>query len=306
MSLRISNGVIRRAQRVVIYGCEGIGKTTLASRFPDPLFIDTEGGTARMNVNRVDGVENWDQLIATVREVSETNGICRTLVIDTADWAEASCIQSLCARNGWKSIEEPGYGKGYTYIGEEFGRLLKECDKVISAGIHVVITAHAKMRKFEQPDEMGAYDRWEMKLSRQVYPLLKEWADMVLFLNYKTIVVKADDSKGASRKAQGGERVMYTCHHPCWDAKNRHDLPPELPMEYERIAACFGDVKTPADGLRERMLADGVGADQLTAVLVERGKLKEGQTLDELPANLINTYVLKHWEKILSMIKEAR
>ena len=50
-------------------------------------------------------------------------------------------------------------------MGEEFARLLGAFDTVLASGIHVVITAHAKMRKFEQPDEMGAYDRWEMKLS---------------------------------------------------------------------------------------------------------------------------------------------
>ncbi len=68
-------------------------------------------------------------------------------------------------------------------MAEEFSRLLSACDLVIAAGIHVVVTAHAKMRKFEQPDEMGAYDRWEMKLSKQTAPLLKEWCD-ILLLNW--------------------------------------------------------------------------------------------------------------------------
>ena len=93
------------------------------------------------------------------------------------------------------------------------------------------------MRKFEQPDEMGAYDRWELKLSKQCSPLIKEWADMVLFCNYKTFVVNVDN-KGVQKgtnKAQGGKRVMYTSHHPCWDAKNRDNLPDELSMEYEAI-----------------------------------------------------------------------
>ena len=52
------------------------------------------------------------------------------------------------------------------------------------------------MRKFEQPDELGAYDRWELKLgkktSSQISPLVKEWADMVLFANYKTYAVAVD------------------------------------------------------------------------------------------------------------------
>lgn len=97
-----------------------------------------------------------------------------------------------------------------------------------------MLTAHAKMRKFEQPDELGAYDRWEMKLSKNVAPIVKEWADTVLFVNYKTFVIK--DEKTDSRKAQGGRRVMYTNHHPCWDAKNRYGLPDEVDFDFSVIA----------------------------------------------------------------------
>ena len=91
------------------------------------------------------------------------------------------------------------------------------------------------MRKFEQPDELGAYDRYELKLgkktSSQTSPLVKEWADAVLFANYKTFAVMADD-KGKKFKAQGGMRTMYTEHHPCWDAKNRWGLKPEVPFDF--------------------------------------------------------------------------
>jgi hypothetical protein len=67
--------------------------------------------------------------------------------------------------------------------------------------------------------------------------MVKEWADMVLFCNYKTMVVNVD-GQGAQKgknKAQGGRRVMYTTHHSCWDAKNRYGLPDEMPFEYESI-----------------------------------------------------------------------
>ena len=112
---------------------------------------------------------------------------------------------------------------------------------IIDQGVHVVLVAHAQMRKFEQPDEMGAYDRWEMKLEKKVYPLIKEWADIILFCNYKTIVVNVDGQGAAkgTNKVQGGKRVMYTTHHPCWDAKNRHDLLPEIPLDWDEIKHIF-------------------------------------------------------------------
>lgn len=233
--LNIKSGRIPRPQKVVIYGPEGIGKTTFAASFPDPVFIDTEGSTYHMDVRRVDKPGSWTELLNTVKQFVASPGICGTLVVDTADWAEQLCAAEICAKTQKNSIEDFGYGKGYVFLQEEFGRLLNALEDVINAGMNVVVTAHAKMRKFEQPDEMGAYDRWEMKLTKQVAPMVKEWADMVLFANYKTYVVAVDD-KGQKHKAQGGKRVLHTSHHPCWDAKNRHGLPDEIPLEYAQIA----------------------------------------------------------------------
>ena len=235
--MEIIRGKLPGAKKVVVYGPEGIGKSTFASRFPDPLFIDTEGSTKDMDVARTEAPSSWMMLMEQVMYIRKHPELCRTLVIDTADWAEMLCVTQLCDKNQKNSIEEFGYGKGYVYLQEEFGRFLNLLEEVVKVGIHVVLNAHAKMRKFEQPDELGSYDRWEMKLSKNVAPMVKEWADMVLFANYKTFVVNVD-GKGAQKgknKAQGGKRVMYTAHHCCWDAKNRYGLPEELPFEYAGI-----------------------------------------------------------------------
>jgi len=241
--MQIIEGKIKSAQKVVIYGPEGIGKSTFAAQFPFPLFIDTEGSTKHMDVRRAPRPSSWTMLMDHVKQVKQNPALCKTLIIDTADWAEQLCIDSICAKAQKSGIEDFGYGKGYVYLSEEFGRLLNLLEDVISLGINVVFTAHAKMRKFEQPDEMGAYDRWEMKLEKQTGPLLKEWADMVLFANYETVVVNIDDQgaiKGKN-KVQGGKRVMYTTHHPCWDAKNRQDLKEKLPFEFASIASVLAE-----------------------------------------------------------------
>lgn len=246
--MQIISGTIEAAQKVVVYGPEGIGKSTFASKFPDPLFIDTEGSTKRLSVRRTPRPTSWTMLMELVREVRNNPSLCKTLVIDTADWAEQLCITDLCAKAQKSGIEDFGYGKGYTYLAEDFGRLLNLLEDVVDRGVHVVITAHAAMRKFEQPDEMGAYDRWELKLQKKTAPLLKEWADLLLFANYKTYVVNVDGQgaqKGKNR-AQGGQRVLYTSHHPCWDAKNRNGLAPEIKFDYGEIAQFFTAVSSAA------------------------------------------------------------
>ena len=232
--MNISKGKIKSAQKVVIYGPEGIGKSTFASHFPEPVFIDTEGGTKKLDVSRFDRPTSWEMLLQQVEYVKRNNPGYKTLVIDTADWAEKLAAQSVCAKAKKTGIEEFGYGKGYTYLAEEFGKLLNKLEEIIELGINVVVTAHAKMIKVEQPEEMGAYDRWELKLTKQCSPLLKEWADMLLFANYKTIVENTGDKK---YKARGGQqRIMYTTHSACWDAKNRDGLADVLPFEYSQIA----------------------------------------------------------------------
>ena len=306
--LNITSGKISRAQKIVVYGAEGIGKTTFASDFPNPLFIDTEGGTAHLDVNRLDMPAKWDDFVSLVEEVAKNPGICGTLVIDTADWAEQLCIKDICEKYKKAGIEEFGYSKGYTYVAEEFARFLAACDRVIAAGMNVLVTAHAKMRKFEQPDEMGAYDRWEMKLTKQVAPLLKEWSDMLLFCNYKTYVVSQDNAMMKS-KGQGGKRVIYTSHHPCWDAKNRHGLPAELDLSFEGIAHIFaGNRKsepkeTPHEKLNRMMSDCEIDDGDLQKLVSAKGHYPLETPVSDYQESFLTRWVFPNWDKIVSTIK---
>lgn len=320
--LNITKGVIRRAQKVVIYGPEGIGKSSFAACFPDPVIIDTEGGTAHMDVRRIDKPETWEELLSIVKEVSETPGICKTLVIDTADWAEQLIITYLCAKYKQSSIETFGYGRGYTYMAEEFMRFLRVCDQVVASGIHMVITAHAKMRKFEQPDEMGAYDRWEMKLSRQTAPLLKEWCDMLLFCNYQTYVVTSEND---TKKAQGGKRVVYTSHHPAWDAKSRIPLPDVLDLDYSLIAFAFESPEPkpskadipPApepdkeanpsyEKLQRMMTEDSITEEEIRTLVASKGHFAKDVQVSEYGERFTQGWLIRYWPKIIAMIRAER
>ena len=197
-------------------------------------------------------------------------------MIDTINTRSSVCVEHICAKHNKSGIEDFGYGNGYVYTKEEFGRFLNRLSDVIEAGINVVLTAHAQLRKFEQPDEMGAYDRWELKLGKktqsQTSPLVKEWADMLLFCNYKTHTVAVDD-KGKKHKAMGGKRVMYTSHHPCWDAKNRYGLPEECEFDYGVISGI----------IEKGMLNDPVKLQEpeKTSVLPEKDKTSDFMNIPE-------------------------
>ena len=244
-SIQITRGATVKPQKVTIYGPEGIGKTTLAAQFPDPLFIDTEGGTEGYDVARTQAPQSWTALKDLVRAVAAERP-CGTLVLDTADWAERLLCAELCAKNKWASMEALNYGKCWQYALEEFGRLLDLLTDVRDAGMNVVVTAHATVSKFDQPDEAASYDRWTMKMYKRDAALLKEWADALLFVNYKTVVEMVGEGFNAKGKARGAKRTIFTTHHAAWDAKNRWGLPDEVPLGYEAIAPHVPSPMAPA------------------------------------------------------------
>lgn len=306
MTLNIISGKVARAVKTVIYGTEGVGKSTLASRFPDPLFVDIEGGTSQLDVRRIEPSQDWEELLGIVNEVAVTPNVCKTLVLDTADAAESICVDYICRKYKQVSIESFGYGRGYTYLAEEWGRLMSAFDILIDAGINVTVIAHARQRKIELPEQTGSFDHWEMKLTRQVSPILKEWADLLLFCNYKTFVVSTDSN---TRKAQGGKRVMYTSHNPVWDAKNRFGLPDELDLDYQKIFHIFTDVpkkQTPVERLREMMEEAGITEYQLREVVSTKGHYPIETPLDDYSDKIVNGFCIKHFDKIVSMIKEEK
>ena len=230
--MNIVKGKQIKPLKCVMYGPEGIGKTTFASRWPRPLFLDFEGGTGRLNVDR-GPVASYPELEQVMAHIAQDHADYRTRVCGTADWLDRQITRAVCDAAGKKGIEEFGYGKGFTFLAEKWAAFLDRLNRFgESTGLHLVFLAHATLRKFEQPDESGAYDRWELKCAKPVCPLLKEWADMLLFANYKTIVVN-DNGKS---KVSGGKRVIYTTHHPCWDAKNRFGFPDELAFDPAALA----------------------------------------------------------------------
>ncbi len=340
--MNITSGKMKTAIKCVIYGPEGIGKSTFAAQFPDPVFIDTEGSTKHMDVRRFDKPSSWEMLRRQVDYVVHTPNVCKTLVIDTFDWAEQLCISALCNKHGKSGIEDFGYGNGYVYEKEDIARFLGQLDRVIDVGIHVVLTAHAHTRKFSQPDEVEEYDRYEMKLGKktgsQISPLLKEWADLLLFANYETFTMVVDpNAKTKKYKAQGGKRVMYATHHPCWDAKNRFGLPDKMTFSFSEIAHLF-DVPTaktvehtdfteildedepvpttaaapttepPADSipkpLADLMHESDVTEEEVRKVVAERGYFPADTPISNYPEDFIHGWLLTYWQQVVTFIKE--
>ena len=281
----VTRGKQRRAQRVCIYGVESVGKTTFAAKAPTPIFLDVEGGTHHLDAARVE-IDSFESLQGAVTELAAGGHEFGTAVIDSADWTEKLLIEHLLAETKKKSIEDFGYGKGWIQVAERFARLLASCDKLIDRGINVFFIAHSHVKRVEPPDQMAAYDRYELKLSKQCSPLLKEWADELWFAQFKTKLVESESGR---MKGKGGkERILYTTHSAAYDAKTRSGLPEELALEWDGVAHLFGaasptkaeEERHPAYDLEMRVnkaLGDSLAKEDIEAFLVAKGQIQKGQ-----------------------------
>jgi hypothetical protein len=242
--MEITRGRVRKAIKCVLYGQEGVGKSTFASMAPNPLWCDVEDSTSELDVARLQPKPtSYTAVMEQIAYVRANPYICDTFVLDTADWAERLAQKHICDANGKKAIEDFNYGAGFNRAHETFGAMLNALDTLIAVGVNVIVLAHAALRRVDLPNEDGSFDRWELKLQNSQKAnnasMLKEWADIVLFAMYKTYVVKKDDKEKVGKAKGGQQRVMYTTHHACWDAKNRHGLPEELPLDFGCVAHLF-------------------------------------------------------------------
>lgn len=210
--------------RILFYGPEGIGKTTFAAGAPGAIFLGAEDGFGLIDVPRFPEPRTWTEVTEAVRTLEATEHSFKTLVLDTVDWLEPLCWAEVCREGGKSSIEEFGYGKGYTASLDKWRVLLSALEKLRRAkGMHLVLLAHAKIAKFANP-EGDDFDRYSLKLHDKAAGLLREWCDLVLFAQFRVVVDKA---KGATKGKGIGvpERVVHTTRRAAFDAKNRYGLP---------------------------------------------------------------------------------
>jgi hypothetical protein len=228
MGLKIESGLQPRPKKVVIYGPESAGKTTLAvNASTDSLLLDCEDGSAFIECDR-SKVTTWADFSAAIMELGRDQYGKKTIIIDTADAAERMAIEHICNQHGKDSLEGFAYGKGQVILGESWGKMMKACDQ-IAEHCNVIFICHSTVKRFSPPDESDSYDRYEMRLAKHVLPLLKEWCDVIGFLNFDQQVMTQADGR---KKAVGGrKRLLHLERCAAYDAKCRLQLPNSLPVD---------------------------------------------------------------------------
>ena len=240
MSLLQQVTVGREAQppRIMVYGSEGVGKSTFAAKAPRTVFIQTEDGLSEIDCSKLPLCTSFDEVIRQLTAIRDEEHEFGTLALDSLDWLERLIWDRVCQDYGVKCIEKAdgGYGKGYTHALTYWRQIVNLLGEIrAKRKMAIILLAHAKVERFEDP-EHPAYDRYTPRLHKSACSLVCEWVDAVLFAT-KRMRIDSDTGRAAPVGADGGERVLRTNGSPACIAKNRFGLPSEFPLSWPAFMA---------------------------------------------------------------------
>jgi hypothetical protein len=232
--------------RLMVYGIEGIGKSTLAASAPKPVFVQTEDGLGEIDCEKFPLSTSVDDVMEALAELRTADHSYQTVVIDSLDWLERLIWDEVCKEFKVSCIEKAdgGYQRGYVHALTHWRKVVDALNILrLGKRMAVILVAHAKVEKFEDP-ETTTYDRYSPRLHKHAGALLTEWVDAVLFATRKIRTQVEDTGFGRERaiavavgSEAGGERILRTVGGPSCVAKNRYSLPPELPLSWGALMA---------------------------------------------------------------------
>ena len=221
--------------RIVIYGGAGVGKTSFGATTNKPIFILTEDGLGKVEADHFPVAQSFDDFMSYLKTLQTEKHEFKTLIVDSLDWLEPLIWNKACEDNGWKTIEQPGFGKGYVTVLSYWRDYIDVLNDLRNKGMTIIQIAHNQIKKVEDP-RIEPFDRHELKLHRKAADLLLEHSDACLFASFKLGTVKVQGKGGnMTTKAVSGDRMCYTVEKPAYLAKNRYGLPEELPMDWATI-----------------------------------------------------------------------
>lgn len=219
--------------RIVLYGVQGIGKSTFGSQAPNPYFLNIEDGIDAIHTTKSDKLTTWPQVLEHLLALSQQPHNFQTLVVDSLDWLETIIHEQVASDKKVNSIEDIGYGKGYIFAMNYWENFLAALDDLrTNRGMIIILIAHGQVKRYDDPTT-DSYDRHTMKLHKGAGEKLMEWADAILFAGYETFI-KSEDA-GFNKKVKKGtanRRLLFTQETPAYIAKNRLNLPAKLEISW--------------------------------------------------------------------------
>lgn len=233
--------------RLTLYAEHKQGKSTFASQSNKPIFIPTEDGLSAIEVDAFPLCKSWDDTMECVSSLYSDDHDYKTVVLDSADWAERLVQAHVAKANGVDAIERIGYGKGFLEAADRFADLLSGLNALrTEKGMDVIILCHCQIRRFDDP-MAESYDRYELKLQKHIAKLVMEWSDVLAFAQIETITKtgKGDGFKAERNRAiTTGRRMMHLQKSPAFDAGNRFGLPDVIPLDWSTYEEAMKEARS--------------------------------------------------------------
>lgn len=229
-----TRGILPKSQIFVIYGPNGVGKTTLATAFSQSLIADLEDGSNHItNTTRISAskLATYDDLLGLIEEVKKAN--FRTFVVDSLESLESLIQDKIKKDNKVESIEDIPYGKGMVYTREEFERFMRLMHQLRDEkDMDIILVGHSVTKAYSDPNANVTYDRQVLRTNDKVASIVKDLSDSILYLTYKVDTV-SQKNKDKVKAYGDGERIIYTQWRPGFDAKSRYQLDFEIPFNLD-------------------------------------------------------------------------
>lgn len=231
------------APRLTIYGKPGIGKSTLASQFPDPLFLLTEDNELP-GIKALPVFNDYVVLWQSIKELLALEEMpFKTLVIDSISKLDTLVVERTISQSppdkkgrAAQTLAESwgGYGAGFEKATSLHRALKVMLDRFKEKGVTIVYISHSEIKKYKSPEHED-YDILSIVMnsdkSRQIYI---DDVDAVLYCKLKSHTVETESGRNLVKSS--GQRVISGISNEVYVSKNRFNLPPEIPMSFDDLA----------------------------------------------------------------------
>lgn len=226
-NFKIESGEMPGAgKKIIIHADTGMGKTTLASLAPNPVFIGLDnGGVGIKNYRRVggDSVENFLDVRAALQAplYAEYESVNVDTVTLLEEWGEQQVLATIPNDRGetMNSVVQYGWNNGYRHLYDTMKLILQDCDALIRQGKNVILIAQSTPHSVPNPggeDFIRQGPRLVNRKNANIEALYCEWADHIFYIGYQFLNV---DKK---KKATGSsERAVFVHPEPHFRAKSR-------------------------------------------------------------------------------------
>ncbi len=211
--------------RVVVVGPDGVGKTRFAASAPNVIMMPAEQGAATLDVDLLPQPTCYTDVMNMLAELSKGGHKYKTLAIDTIDRVEPLVWDAVCEGTKHNHIESWGYGKGYSFADPLWIDFFRALDVLMEQGMTIIVLCHSEEKMVDDPT-VGSYLRSQPKLHKRAMALMKEWCDLIGFLQIERMPrdVGASGKKETRTSITTGQRLLHVSDNGAVVAKNRYDL----------------------------------------------------------------------------------